>query len=103
MRLLRVSTILLSMSLLAAAQAPPPAAMILTIPGFSDGSQIPVKFSQAAPGIAVGEGTSPAMNWTNVPAGTQSFFLNMHDMDLARNKTTDDQAHWVLWNIPASA
>ena len=27
----------------------------------------------------------------------------MHDMDLARNKTTDDQAHWVLWNIPATA
>ena len=29
--------------------------------------------------------------------------LNMHDMDVARNKTTEDQAHWVLWNIPASA
>lgn len=77
--------------------------MILTIPGFPDGGQVPVKFSQAAPGVAVGEGTSPAMSWTNAPAATQSFFLNMHDMDLARNKTTDDQAHWVLWNIPASA
>ncbi len=77
--------------------------MTLTIPGFPDGSQIPVKFSQAAPGVAVGEGTSPAMNWANVPAGTQSFFLHMHDMDLARNKTTDDQAHWVVWNIPATA
>jgi Raf kinase inhibitor-like YbhB/YbcL family protein len=85
------------------AQAPPQPAMTLTIPGFPDGGQIPVKFSQAAPGVAVGEGTSPAMSWANVPAGTQSFFLNMHDMDLARNKTTDDQAHWVLWNIPASA
>jgi Raf kinase inhibitor-like YbhB/YbcL family protein len=42
------------------------------------------------------------MGWANAPAGTQSFFLNMHDMDLARNKTTDDQAHWVLWNIPAT-
>src|SRR5579872_7064205 len=103
MRSLPVSTLLLFMSFLAAAQTPAPAAMILTIPGFPDGSQIPAKFSQAAPGVAVGEGTSPAMNWTNVPAGTQSFFLNMHDMDLARNKTTDDQAHWVLWNIPATA
>jgi hypothetical protein len=37
--------------------------MILTIPGFPDGGQIPVKFSQAAPGVAVGEGTSPAMSW----------------------------------------
>src|SRR6059058_4318351 len=77
--------------------------MILTIPGFPDGGHIPVKFSQAAPGVAVGEGTSPTMSWANAPAGTQSFFLHMHDMDLARNKTTDDQAHWVLWNIPATA
>ena len=76
--------------------------MILTIPGFPDGGHIPVKFSQAAPGVAVGEGTSPTMSWANAPAGTQSFFLHMHDMDLARNKTTDDQAHWVLWNIPAT-
>jgi Raf kinase inhibitor-like YbhB/YbcL family protein len=80
-----------------------PPAMTLTVPGFPDGGQIPVKFSQAAPGVAVGEGTSPAMSWAGVPASTQSFFLNMHDMDLARNKTTDDQAHWVVWNIPATA
>jgi len=78
-------------------------AMTLTIPGFPDGGQIPVKFSQAAPGVAPGEGTSPAMSWANPPAATQSFVLHMHDMDLARNKTTDDQVHWVVWNIPATA
>jgi Raf kinase inhibitor-like YbhB/YbcL family protein len=77
--------------------------MTLTIPGFPDGGHIPVKFSQAAEGAAPGEGTSPAMTWANVPAGTQSFFLNMRDMDVARNKGTEDQAHWVRWNIPASA
>ena len=91
------------MTVTLSAQAPTQPAMTLAIPGFPDGGQIPVKFSQAAPGVAVGEGTSPAMTWANVPAGAQSFFLNMHDMDLARNRTTDDQAHWVLWNIPASA
>jgi Raf kinase inhibitor-like YbhB/YbcL family protein len=78
-------------------------AMTLTISGFPDGGQIPVKFSQAAPGVAPGEGTSPAIEWANVPPATQSFVLHMHDMDLARNKTTDDQVHWVVWNIPASA
>jgi Raf kinase inhibitor-like YbhB/YbcL family protein len=78
-------------------------AMTLAIPGFTDGGQIPVKFSQAAEGAAPGEGTSPAISWANPPAGTQSFFLHMHDMDVARNKTTDDQAHWVVWNIPATA
>jgi hypothetical protein len=77
--------------------------MTLAIPGFPDGGQIPVKFSQAAQGVAPGEGMSPAMNWANAPSDTQSFFLHMHDLDLARNKTTDDQAHWVLWNIPATA
>ena len=77
--------------------------MTLKVSGFADGGQIPIKFTQAAPGAAPGEGTSPAMSWTNAPAGTQSFFLHMHDLDVSRNKTSDDQAHWVLWNIPASA
>src|SRR5581483_10614308 len=114
MRLLLFSTISLSITFLLSAQnagrggpaggaVPAPQAMTLTIQGFPDGGQFPVKFSQAAPGVAAGEGTSPPMSWANVPAGTQSFFLNMHDMDLARNKTTEDQAHWVLWNIPATA
>jgi Raf kinase inhibitor-like YbhB/YbcL family protein len=80
-----------------------PAPMTMSIAGFPDGAQVPVKFSQAAEGAAPGEGTSPAINWANPPAGTQTFMLNMHDMDVSRNKTTDDQAHWVVWNIPASA
>jgi Raf kinase inhibitor-like YbhB/YbcL family protein len=85
------------------AGAPPAPPMVLTIPGFPDGGQIPVRFSQAAEGAAPGEGTSPAMSWTNVPPGTQSFVLHMHDLDVARNKTTDDQAHWVVWNIPGTS
>jgi Raf kinase inhibitor-like YbhB/YbcL family protein len=77
--------------------------MTLSIPAFSDGGQIPVQFSQAAPGAAPGEGTSPALSWANAPAGTQSFVLHMHDMEVARNRTTDDQVHWLVWNIPATA
>jgi Raf kinase inhibitor-like YbhB/YbcL family protein len=82
--------------------APPPA-MLLTIEGFSDGGYIPIKISQAAPGVPPGGGTSPAMHWSQIPAGTQSFVLNMHDIDVTRNKTTDDQAHWLVWNIPGNA
>jgi Raf kinase inhibitor-like YbhB/YbcL family protein len=78
-------------------------AMTMTVTGFPDGGPIPVRFSQAAEGAAPGEGTSPAIAWTNAPAGTQSFVLHMHDMDVARNRTTDDQVHWLVWNIPASA
>ena len=98
--------VVLAMTVVAAQQrggAPAAPPMTMTVAGFSDGGQIPVKYSQAAPGVAAGEGLSPAITWTNVPAGTQSFVLNMHDMDVARNKTTDDQAHWVVWNIPATA
>jgi Raf kinase inhibitor-like YbhB/YbcL family protein len=105
-----VSSIVALIAIAAAAQergqrggAPAAPAMTMTVAGFPDGGDIPVKFSQAAPGAAPGEGTSPAISWTNVPAGTQSFVLNMRDMDVARNKTTDDQAHWVVWNIPANA
>jgi Raf kinase inhibitor-like YbhB/YbcL family protein len=87
----------------AGAPAPAPPPMTMTIAGFPDGTQIPVRFSQAADGVAPGEGTSPAITWANVPAGTLSFVLNMHDLDVARNKTSDDQAHWVVWNIPATA
>jgi len=87
----------------AAPAAPAAPAMTLIVSGFADGAEIPVKFTQAAPGAAPGEGTSPALSWTNIPAGTQTLVINMRDLDVARNKTTDDQAHWVVWNIPGTA
>jgi Raf kinase inhibitor-like YbhB/YbcL family protein len=77
--------------------APPAPAMTLTTTAFADGTVIPNRFTQA------GEQTSPALVWTNAPASTQSFVLHMHDPDVARNKTTDDQVHWLVWNIPGTA
>jgi hypothetical protein len=78
-----VATVILLMATRVAARAPggqrgAPAAgpaMTLTVAGFPDGGQIPVKFSQAAEGAAPGEGTSPAITWANAPAATQSFGL----------------------------
>jgi Raf kinase inhibitor-like YbhB/YbcL family protein len=82
----------------AAGQKPGPrAALTLTTPAFPDGGQIPLKYTQA------GEQVSPALNWSNVPEGTVSFVLHMRDPDVARNKTTEDQVHWLVWNIPGSA
>ncbi|MFO1185287.1 MAG: YbhB/YbcL family Raf kinase inhibitor-like protein [Bauldia sp.] len=86
----------------AAPATPPPPAMVLTSTSFPDGGQIPVKYTQAGPGVAAGEGTSPALNWTNAPPGTQSFVLHVHDLEGARNKTTDDVLHWLVWPIPAT-
>ena len=84
----------------AAAPAPP---LTLATTAFPDGGQFPVRYSQAAPGAAPGEGPSPPLTWTNAPTGTMSFVLHMHDMDAARNKTTDDQLHWLVVNIPPTA
>jgi Raf kinase inhibitor-like YbhB/YbcL family protein len=94
--------------LAAAAQAPSPAqpavggemrppAMVLTTPAFPDGDPIPARYTQA------GEQVSPALNWANVPPGTQSFVLHMRDPDVARNRGTEDQVHWLVWSIPGSA
>ena len=77
--------------------APVAPAMRLTTTAFPDGTMIPARFTQE------GEQTSPALVWTNAPAATASFVLHMHDPDVARNKTTDDQLHWLVWNIPGTA
>jgi Raf kinase inhibitor-like YbhB/YbcL family protein len=74
-----------------------PPAMALTTTAFPDGGDIPVKFTQA------GEQVSPVLTWTNVPPGTQSFVLHMRDPDVARNRGTEDQVHWLVWNIPGTA
>lgn len=74
-----------------------PARLVMTVKAFADGSIIPNKYTQS------GSQTSPAITWTNVPMGTKSFFLYMHDMDVSRNHTTQDQVHWLVWNIPGTA
>jgi len=71
--------------------------LIMTVTAFADGSDIPAKYTQA------GDQTSPAITWTNTPAGTVTFLLHMHDMEVSRNRSSDDQLHWLVWNIPGTA
>ena len=78
--------------------APKGPGMAQTSPDFEDGGIIPDKFTQAVP-MAV----SPRLEWTNVPADTQSFVLIMHDPDNALNGGTDDVLHWIMFNIPGTA
>lgn len=110
-QLLFISTTVFLLSFTAGAQAPGgggPAAgrgqngpvfkpMVMTITAFADGTDIPVKFT------AAGDQTSPEIMWTNVPAGTVTFLLHMHDLEGSINHTTDDQIHWLVWNIPGTA
>jgi Raf kinase inhibitor-like YbhB/YbcL family protein len=85
------------------ASQPRAPAMTLSTTAFPDGGQFPVKYSQAAQGSVPGENISPPLTWANAPAGTRSFVLHVHDLDVAKNKTTEDSLHWLVWNIPPTA
>ena len=80
----------------AGAPAAPP--MALTVAGFPDGGVMMGRYT-----VSVEKPVSPPMSWTNVPAGTQSFVMHLRDPDVTRNRTAEDQMHWLLWNIPGTA
>jgi Raf kinase inhibitor-like YbhB/YbcL family protein len=80
-------------------KAPAPPGLTLTSSGFKDGDIIPDKYTQSAGPAAI----SPKLEWTNVPNGTVTFALILHDPDTALQKKTDDVLHWMAFNIPGSA
>ena len=100
---LAVSLFLLAGCGMALAQGAPPAGaprqppMGLTSSSFTDGGVIPDKYTQNSPNPV-----SPALAWTNAPAGTQSFAIIMHDPDTAPGKSPIDILHWMAFNIPAT-
>jgi Raf kinase inhibitor-like YbhB/YbcL family protein len=52
-------------------------------------------------GLTGAEDVSPAINWTEAPAGTQSFAIVLQDLVFIQNGSPF--THWAMWNIPASA
>ena len=84
--------------------APP---LLMTVAAFPDGGDVPDKYSctsQPAPGDPHPPGSiSPAVSWSQVPAGTQSFLLLVHDPEPHPGKGLTDITHWLIWDIPASA
>ncbi|MFC3835266.1 MULTISPECIES: YbhB/YbcL family Raf kinase inhibitor-like protein [Deinococcus] len=82
---------------------PAPAAtargLTLTSPTFANGGAYPA--AQVASGFGCsGPNISPALNWTGVPAGTQSLVLTTYDPDAP---TGSGFWHWSVYNIPATA
>jgi Raf kinase inhibitor-like YbhB/YbcL family protein len=66
----------------------------LTSPAFAEGAMIPAANAcnqqQGMPGL------SPQLDWTGVPADTQSFAIIMKDLDF------NGFHHWAIWDIPAA-
>jgi Raf kinase inhibitor-like YbhB/YbcL family protein len=82
------------------AGGPPNPPLIMTTTAWQDGGVIPDKYTQAAGPQAV----SPALSWSQVPPGTQSFVLLMHDPEPVLNKGSKmDITHWLVWNIPGTS
>jgi Raf kinase inhibitor-like YbhB/YbcL family protein len=78
-------------------QTPP---LIMTTTAWEDGGIIPNKYTMAAGPMAV----SPELKWSQVPMGTQSFVLLLHDPEPVLNKGSKmDITHWLIWNIPGTS
>jgi Raf kinase inhibitor-like YbhB/YbcL family protein len=74
-------------------------ALTLTSTSFPDGSMIPDKYTSASP-----MPVSPELSWTNVPMGTVTFMLLLHDPDVVLGGNwQNDVTHWIVWNIPGTA
>jgi Raf kinase inhibitor-like YbhB/YbcL family protein len=74
------------------------AAFTLTSPDLAGGS-FDNKFILNGFGCK-GENVSPALEWSNVPEGTKSLALQVHDPDAP---TGSGFWHWTVYNIPPTA
>lgn len=93
--------------------------MKLTISSFGDGERMPEAYALGAPDaqnhVRFAGNRNPHLQWSDVPAGTQSFALIVHDPDCPSRPDDVNQEdrtvphglprvdffHWVLVDIPA--
>ncbi len=66
----------------------------VTSPAFAAGAAIPLRHS------AYGDGLSPALSWSGLPAETRSVALMMEDPDA---RSARPYVHWLAWNIDPAA
>lgn len=65
---------------------------------FVEGASIPIRFT------CDGEGSSPPLSWTGVPAGARSLALIVEDPDAPDPRHPKRTwVHWVLYDLPPSA
>ena len=99
--------VLAAMGSIAVAQQPPAAGgaaaprwtlvpMLVESKAFDDGGIVPLKYS------FYGANTMPDFKLSNLPANTQTIAVILHDLDVAPAFNSDDNLHWLAWNIPAT-
>jgi Raf kinase inhibitor-like YbhB/YbcL family protein len=96
------SSLALAAVLVAASAAPAQAAkhkshfvLVSTDPQLA--ISVPEVYTAQAFGCSGGN-TSPALQWSGAPAGTQSFVLTLFDRD--ERSTTSGWWHWVVYDLP---
>ena len=114
LKALTTATMTVAMSLALLAQGPPAGGgqgrgagrgpqtppLLMTSSAWEDGGVIPDKFTQAGGPTS----PSPELKWSQVPMGTQSFALLMHDPEPVLAKGSKmDITHWLIWNIPGTS
>lgn len=70
--------------------------LLMETDAFPDGGIVPQKYAGRG-------GVQPGFKFSNAPAGTVSYAIIFHDIDVALQNGTNDVLHWLAWNIPASA
>lgn len=67
--------------------------LLVSSPAFSNGSEIPRKYT------CDGQNAAPPLEWSGVPDGARSMAVICEDPDAPSGTFT----HWVLYDIPASS
>ncbi len=70
--------------------------LLMQTTAFEDGGIIPQKYAGRG-------GVEPGFTFSHAPAGTVTYAIILHDVDVALGGGTDDVLHWIAWNIPATA
>jgi Raf kinase inhibitor-like YbhB/YbcL family protein len=72
--------------------------LTLTSPAFTEGGEIPARYT------CEGDDISPPLAWSAPPDGTQSLALIVDDPDAPDPKAPKmTWVHWVLYNLPPAA
>ncbi len=70
--------------------------LLMETDAFPDGGIVPQKYAGRG-------GVQPGFKFSGAPAGTVSYAIIFHDIDVALQNGINDVLHWMAWNIPASA